>query len=62
MRLPHHLDVGGSFRNLKQGRKSSPAGTLCSLFIYTPFKEINNGPQYLNTNKLSFYYVLEEAG
>ena len=58
VQLLHHLDVGNSDQDPKQGTKSAPAGALNVLFMDVPFKELVNSFQYLDTNKLIPYEKL----
>jgi len=55
VQLLHHLDVGNSDQDTKQGAKSAPAGALNVLFMDTPYKELVNSFQYLDTDKLIPY-------
>jgi len=52
VQLLHHLDVGNADQDTKMGNKSAPAGALGVLFMETPYKELVNSFQYLNSNKL----------
>eukprot|EP00090_Calanus_glacialis_P042984 TRINITY_DN7612_c0_g1_i1.p1 TRINITY_DN7612_c0_g1~~TRINITY_DN7612_c0_g1_i1.p1 ORF type:complete len:1486 (-),score=621.94 TRINITY_DN7612_c0_g1_i1:145-4602(-) len=58
VQLLHHLDVGNSDQDTKQGAKSAPAGALNVLFMDTPYKELVNSFQYLDTDKLIPYEKL----
>jgi len=55
VQLLHHLDVGNSDQDTKQGAKSAPAGALNVLFMDTPYRELVNSFQYLDTDKLIPY-------
>jgi len=58
VQLLHHLDVGNSDQDTKQGAKSAPAGALNVLFMDTPYKELVNSFQYLDTDRLIPYEKL----
>eukprot|EP00092_Neocalanus_flemingeri_P098064 GFUD01125052.1.p1 GENE.GFUD01125052.1~~GFUD01125052.1.p1 ORF type:complete len:1501 (+),score=547.17 GFUD01125052.1:57-4559(+) len=58
VQLLHHLDVGNSDQDSKPGAKSAPAGTLNVLFMDTPYRELVNSFQYLDTDKLIPYEKL----
>jgi len=58
VQLLHHLDVGNSDQDPKQGAKSAPAGALNVLFMDSPYKELVNSFQYLDTDKLIPYEKL----
>jgi len=58
VQLLHHLDVGNSDQDTKQGAKNAPAGALNVLFMDTPYKELVNSFQYLDTDKLIPYEKL----
>merc|ERR1719228_334874 len=58
VQLLHHLDVGNSDQDTKQGAKSAPAGALNVLFMDTPYRELVNSFQYLDTDKLIPYEKL----
>merc|ERR1719186_225118 len=57
VQLLHHLDVGNSDQDAK-GAKSAPAGALNVLFMDTPYRELVNSFQYLDTDKLIPYEKL----
>jgi len=58
VQLLHHLDVGNSDQDNKQGSKSAPAGALNVLFLDTPYRELVNNFQYLDVDKLIPYEKL----
>jgi len=60
VQLLHHLDVGNSDQDAKPGGqvKSAPAGALNVLFMDTPYRELVNSFQYLDTDKLIPYEKL----